>query len=93
MRRIINNKLYDTEKAGKICTFTEYRKVRSSTAENNYITTLWFYELYETKKGQYFKYDQLEHKIELVTEEYAKSVVADADVNLYIKMFGVIEGG
>ena len=95
MKKIIDNKLYDTEKAEKIFNFRQKRKTGNF---GNYNFYSWFnVEVYKTKKNNYFFYgyikDSLDKKefLEVVSEENVKDVMKELDPDKYIKLFGDIE--
>ena len=95
MKKIIDNKLYDTEKAEKIFNFRQQRKT-SKFGDYNFYS--WFnVEVYKTKKNNYFFYgyikDGLDHKefLEAVSEENVKDIMKELDPDKYIKLFGEIE--
>lgn len=95
MKKIINNKLYDTEKGEKIFSFRQKRKTGNIGDFNLY---KWFYvEVYKTKKNNYFFYgyikDSLDNKefLEVVSEENIKEIMKELDPDKYIKLFGEIE--
>ena len=95
MKKIIDNKLYDTEKAEKIFNFRQQRKTGNFGDYNFYS---WFnVEVYKTKKNNYFFYgyikDILDNKefLEVVSEENVKDVMKELDPDKYIILFGDIE--
>jgi len=95
VKKIIDNKLYDTEKAEKIFNFRQQRKTGNFGDYNFY---RWFnVEVYKTKKNNYFFYgyikDSLDNKefLEVVSEENVKDVMKELDPDKYIKLFGDIE--
>lgn len=95
MKKIIGNKLYNTEKAIKIYSFRQKRKTGTFMDMNIYS---WFnVEVYKTKKNNYFFYgyikDSLDNKefLEVVSEENVKDVMKELDPDKYIKLFGDIE--
>lgn len=95
MKKIINNKLYDTEKGEKIFSFRQKRKTGNFGNLNIYS---WFnVEVYKTKKNNYFFYgyikDSLDNKeyLEVVSEENIKEIMKELDPDKYIKLFGEIE--
>lgn len=95
MKKIINNKLYDTEKGKMIFSFRQKRKTGNFGDLNFY---KWFnVEVYKTKKNNYFFYgyikDGLDNKefLEVVSEENVKEIMKELDPDKYIKFFGEIE--
>lgn len=100
MKIIINNKLYDTDKAkllftyqqkvchsGLFCDMYPYHKVR----------------VYKTDKGTYFKYigepaesgwEDDKREILLLTEEDVKSLLIELNlIDKYIEVFGEVKEG
>lgn len=96
MKKIINNKLYDTEKGEKIFNFRKRRKTGNFGDYNFYS---WFnVEVYKTKKNNYFFYgcikDSLDNKkefLEVVSEKKVKDIMKELDPDKYIELFGEIE--
>ncbi len=103
MRYLLNNKIYDTEKAQKIMTYTKsvpYKDVFGFTAYPRYNHTL-----YKTTKGQFFvhigKYVQESpipyhdnDYIELISEEEVKEILNKLnDIDKYIELFKDLEEG
>ncbi len=102
MKYLVENKLYDTEKAEKIITYSKGIK-----HEGMFLTTYPKYEhtLYKTKKGQFFihigKYTEKpdisypdKNYIKLITKKEAKQILEDLnEVEKYIEIFGEIEEG
>ena len=94
MKAIIDNKLYDTEKAEKLI---EFKRSGTKTVEcwgalmnlpyRHDIT------LYKTAKGNYFEVDEVDNVIRVVTEEQVKKLLTNIDPDLYIKLFGEVEEG
>lgn len=91
MRFIISNKIYDTEKAEKLCVFS--KQWETSTI----FGTLYPYHnttLYRTAKGAYFlvgDFDYDRGKIEVITEAEAKTYLMHYAYNRYVEMFGELE--
>lgn len=96
MKKIINNLLYDTEKAEKIYSFRQKRKTGSFQNLNFYD---WYdVDIYKTKKGNYFLHGYIkdkswkEHFIEAISEEDVKKIIKQLNPDKYISMdFEVIE--
>lgn len=94
MKFIVNNKIYDTDKAELIA--EGYRKV----TEHSYVFGCDIYpermnQLYKTAKGAYFftwEYS-LANRMQLVTEDEAKSWLMRADYSKYAELFGELEEG
>ena len=96
MKQIIDNKIYDTEKADKIYDFR--RKVKGDEC------ILWpghyFYywtnaQVYKTKKGNYFlhldKAEGYDEKIETITEEKVKELIKELNPDKYLELFGSVD--
>ena len=95
MKKIIDNKLYDTEKAEKIFNFRQRRKTGDFGNFNIY--SLFDVEVYKTKKNNYFLHgyikDTLANKpfIEKVSEEEVKKIIKELNADKYIELFGEVE--
>ena len=81
MKKIINNKLYDTSKAIYLTSYIEQ-------SQNQTV------HMYKTKNGAYFIVTTTgkEKELQLVTEEQVKKCLQCEDVEKYIELFGIIEG-
>ncbi len=82
MKAILNNKLYDTEKAEFLFAV--------SVPQNNFCNDVNEFNVYKTEKGNIFA----EHKNAecLVGENVLKTVLSRPDcVEIYIKIFGEVE--
>ena len=94
MKAIIDNKLYDTEKAEKII---EFRRSGTRTTEvwGSLMNKPFLHDvtLYKTAKGNYFEVDEVDKVIEVVTEKRVKKLLSDIDPDLYMKLFGEVEEG
>lgn len=95
MKKIIDNKLYDTEKAEKIFNFRQRRKTGNFGDYNFYS---WFdVDIYKTKKNNYFLHgyikDALDNKpfIEKVSEKEVKKIIKELNADKYIELFGEVE--
>lgn len=77
-RQIINNKLYDTDKAKMI-----YTEIESSNRR----------QLWQMKSTQTFFFTFGNGSIEVISEEQAKAYLGLVDVSVYIKVFGKPEEG
>lgn len=91
MKAIINDKMYDTEKAEKVIDFR--RKVDEGEILNSGIhyTTYHEFVLYKTAKGNFFEHDTTKDTIAVVTEDIAREIVRQLDPDLYVEMFGEVE--
>lgn len=96
MKKIIDDKLYDTEKAEKIYSFRQRRK--TGVLFNTYDVHSWFeIDVYKTKKSNYFLHgytkDSLDHKefIEKTSEKKVKEIIKELNTDKYIELFGKIE--
>jgi hypothetical protein len=91
MKRIIDNKLYDTQTAEKLCSFI--RKVNKGKilwCPDYYYTPTHSFELYQTKKGAFFECDIDDLVITPLTEEKGKGILRDLYPDEYIKRFGEV---
>lgn len=101
MKKIIDNKLYDTEKAKKIVDF------KTKVEHKTLFGSLYPYHkasIFKTDKGTYLKYigkpeessinyDNYE-KLEVISEDKVKKLLIDInDVDAYISEFGEVEEG
>lgn len=92
MKFIVSNKIYDTEKSEKLCTFQkqwESVSVWGIPYNPNKETTL-----YRTAKGAYFlvaKFDYNEYRINVISEEQAKTHLMYKAYEKYVEMFGELE--
>lgn len=92
MRAIINDRLYNTETAEKICSFR--RKVKE-------YDLLWMpgycyapyhsFDVYLTPKGSYFKHDTEANTISVMSEDKVKASMRDLYPDEYMKRFGEVE--
>lgn len=101
MRSIINDKLYDTEKAKKIVDY------RTKVEHKSIIGNLYPYHeatIFKTEKGTYLRYigKPIESSIsygdyeslEVITEDTVKSILKNInDIDTYISEFGDVEEG
>jgi hypothetical protein len=91
MKAIIDDKLYDTEKAELILEFS-----RSFDAVDIFGRDCKGWknmELYRTKKGNYIEVDLRSKKIELTSEYCAKELLRKINPDKYIELFGEVEEG
>ena len=97
MQYLVNNRIYDTEKADKIISY-------SKSLEINRLGCLTIYKkykhtLYKTKKDRYFffflDYKHIEsEEIELLTETEVKDLLCELNaIDEYIDLFGELEEG
>ena len=77
-RQVINNKLYDTDKAKLIYTETESSNRR---------------QLWQMKSTQTFFFTFGNGSIEPISEEQAKAYLGLVDVSVYIEVFGEPQEG
>lgn len=92
MKAILDDKLYDTEKADLLYTFR--RKVQGSPVLWNpgyYYTEHHDFEMYRTKKNAYFTVDQTDKILTSSSEEEAKKICRRIDPDMYIELFGEVE--
>lgn len=96
MKKIIDNKIYDTTTANKIYEFR--RKCdggRSIWFPNIRLTYCTNVQIYKTNRENYFlhydKYDDCEEKIEVITEQKVKDIIREIDPDKYIELFGSID--
>lgn len=91
MKFIVNNKIYDTDKAELLCTFS--KQWESKTI----IGTLYpsrNTNLYKTAKGSYFLTCTADYGtsfIEVIEENMAKKYLMYNNYNKYAEMFGALE--
>ena len=78
MKKIIDDKLYDTEKATLIFTDTLNRKQR---------------DYYVTNKGTYFCHYVSVGNIEIVAEREVKELLAERDIEKFLKLYPDVEEG
>ena len=91
-RAIINDKLYDTEKAEKIISFQ--RRVDMGPiypGADTHWAPLHDIDLYKTAKGKYFEHDRDRDAITPTHEEKAKDVIRRLYPDKYIELFGEVE--
>ncbi len=99
MKKIIENKIYDTDKCDVIL---EYQQKIPVSTFFGIIDQYFNAKIYKTKKGTYLNfvgkcenvYFKDLNKIEVVSEEYVKNLMIEiASVDEYIKNFGQLEEG
>lgn len=105
MRRIIDGKLYDTEKARLLFDYKTRVYHNSNSIMGSYMTRPFHYaSIYKTKKGTYLKYIgnacetailyENYEQLEVISEEEVKQLLLRInDVDNYIKIFGKLEKG
>lgn len=97
MKAIINNKLYDTEKAEKIYSYRRKYKVDSicdSMLPKGYCFTDWEdIDIYKTKKENYFLHCKRDCKeyIETTSYDYIKATIERLNPDKYIELFGKVK--
>lgn len=97
MKKIINNKIYDTSKATELVKFCK-----------DVVHTVWVYDfasahnaiIYKTNKGTYFEYVGPNNNypdyetLDLLTNEKVKKILIDINaIDVYEKEFGKLEEG
>lgn len=86
MKKIVDNKLYDTEKSK--CIFSYKSQFPSIFSISGLDLPNWHYiAMYKTAKGSYFKLDKDFESLEAVEEDYVKNILKKVDPDLYIEMF------
>lgn len=94
MKKIIEKRLYDTEKSEEIFSFV--RKVKGEDilwwpghcwVERHDIT------IYKTKNDTYFECDINADTITIIPEEQAMKTIEKLDPDRYIELFGEVEEG
>ncbi len=100
MRKIIDNKLYDTDKCLLICEFKT--KVEHPLAFGMSYYPYHYAKIYKTLSGSFLKYigkacaDEYSNyeKLELITIDEVKKIMIETDaIDEYIKLFGELEEG
>lgn len=95
MKQIIDNKIYDTEKATKIFDFRRKCKGDKVLFYSNLYFWYWTdVQIYKTKKENYFLHydasDGYKEFIEAITEEEAKELIKKLNPDKYLELFGTI---
>lgn len=91
-RAIIDNKLYDTEKAKEVVTFC--RRVDMGpvmTGSMLHWTPSHKFTLYKTAKGNYFEHNEDTKEITPRNEEWVKDLIRRLYPDKYIELFGGVE--
>lgn len=98
MKKIIDNKLYDTDNAEMQFEFKKMYPNFINMFSN--ICTYYECKLYKTSKGNYFITgveigDEIDKKeiFKIVSEEEVKSLSMEYSVDKYIELFGEVEEG
>lgn len=105
MKQIINNKLYDTEKADLLYSYFKNVPIKKCFLGNIYETSCWRdADLYVTKKKNYFIHikqanenrnnsyiGRLVEYIEEMSEEEAKNLIQKLNPDKAIELFGEVE--
>lgn len=96
MKKIIDNKIYDTKKANAIYEFRRRLKGDECWFKKGYYFTYWTNaQVYKTQKGNYFlHFDEVEgydEKIEATTELEVKKLIKDLDPDKYLEVFGNVD--
>ena len=91
MKAIINDKMYDTEKAERIYEFR--RKVDEGEILNTGLHYTPYHDvvLYKTAKGNWFEHDITNDTIAVLTEDKAREIIRRLAPDIYVKMFGEVE--
>lgn len=100
MRKIIDNKVYDTDNCDLLINYFEMVEHKMFLGPSSYV----YHEakIYKTKKGTYLKYIgraketgwSSRNKLNIVNEEQLKRILIDLDeIELYEKEFGKLEEG
>lgn len=93
MKKIINNKLYDTDKAEVIFSFK--RKYKDPCVWSKEITfNTWEPAQYlKTPKGAFLYYCENRKELELLEEVEVKRVIQQVDRDRYMELYGAVEEG
>lgn len=91
MKRIVDGKLYDTEKAEKLYTYDEGRQEEVALLFDATYHRLVRHviDVYRTKNGAYFEHDNDSRTIDPITAERAADTIRDIDPDTYMSVFGV----
>lgn len=91
MKAIIDDKLYDTDKAEKV--FSYRRKVDKGPVfwdEKLRWAPFHAFDIYKTTKGAYFEHDTEDNKIYIITKAQAQEVVRNLDPDRYMELFEIV---
>lgn len=94
MKKIINNKLYDTEKAEKIFSYRRKYKGPAMAFMPGYFYYHWAdIDVYKTIHNNYFLLVDKdgEKNLEYIEEEKLKSIIRELDADKYIELFGRVD--
>lgn len=97
MKKIIDNKLYDTEKANKIYEYKHKYFEQGSFMPEGWGFAHWEKaEVYKTEKGNYFVYfydenNENRERIEIRTEAKVKKLIQELNVDKYLELFGKVD--
>lgn len=93
MKKIINDKLYDTDKAEVIFSFK--RKYQDPCVWSKDIAfTTWEHAQYlKTPKGAFLYYCESRKELELLEEVEVKRVIQRVDPDRYMELYGEVEEG
>lgn len=101
MRKIINEKLYDTDKCEKIIEYLEPVKRKNLLNVEYYVKC--YACVYKTKKGSYIKhigepvgsaFETRKPSLEIITADELKKILLELNaIDTYIKEFGEVEEG
>lgn len=88
VKAIIEDRLYDTDKAEEIFTFRRRFQGQELSWMPGYHFASWHEtSLYRTQKGSYFEYDKTEGKITVTTKSAAEELVKRLDADKYMELF------
>ena len=93
MKKIIDNKLYDTEKATVIFEFIQIYEEGMLLFQEYKYHFRYPAQYLKTQKGTYLFYCKDKNIIEIVNEEKVKKTIMKLDVDKYQELFGKIEEG
>lgn len=97
MKKIIDNKLYDTEKATKIYEYRHRWFEQGFGMPEGWGFTHWeIAEVYKTNNGNFFVYfydknNEDRERIEIRTEVEVKELIQELNVDKYLELFGNID--
>lgn len=96
MKAIINEKLYDTEKAKLLFSYKRKYKGNELFWKPGYFWYAWAdVDIYKTEKGNYFlkvtEDDRNKEYLEATSEVNVKETIKKLDAEEYIKLFGKVE--
>lgn len=96
MKKIIDNKIYDTEKANQIFEFRRRLKGDKCWFKPGYCFVYWTNaQIYKTQNENYFLHlnaaEGYEEKIETITEDKVKELIKELDPDRYLQLFGNVD--